>query len=235
MSSRSAAIFGVFLCIGLSVLGYQLADAAIRFKQFERTVVVKGLSERDYPADTVIWPIKFAVASDDMSLIYSTLERNNGLIKRFLVDNGVTENQITISSPAITDKLAREYGGNEKGYRFRASQTITVYSAEVAKIRSLMKPLTDLGKQGILFTMNRYGDSAQYVFSRLNEVKPDMIEEATKNAREVAVKFANDSNSRLGKIKRASQGNFSIRQRDDNNPHMKRVRVVSTVTYYLAD
>ena len=78
MSNRSAAIFGVFLCIGLAILGYQLADAAIRVKQFERTVVVKGLSERDYPADTVIWPIKFAVASDDMALIYSTLERNNG-------------------------------------------------------------------------------------------------------------------------------------------------------------
>lgn len=235
MSNRSAAIFGIFICIGLAILGHQLSDAVVRYKQFERTVVVKGLSERDYPADKVIWPIEYAVASDDISLIYSTVERNNSLIKSFLNKQGVSDDLITISSPTITDKLAREYGGSEKGFRFRASQTITVYSSDVDKIRSLMKPLTDLGKQGILFTMNRYGDSARYIFSRLNEVKPSMIEEATKNAREVALKFAQDSNSKLGKIQRASQGNFSINKRDDNNPHMKRVRVVSTVTYYLTD
>ena len=101
MSSRSAAIFGVFLCIGLSILGYQLADAAIRYKQFERTVVVKGLSERDYPADTVIWPIKFAVASDDMSLIYSTLDRNNDLIKRFEENYEVRDKQDVLAMCAL--------------------------------------------------------------------------------------------------------------------------------------
>ena len=89
--------------------------------------------------------------------------------------------------------------------------------------------------RGYGFTGDAYQNPVEYLFSRLNEVKPEMIEEATRNAREVASKFAEDSNSRLGKIRQASQGQFSIEPRDTNNPHIKKVRVVSTVEYYLAD
>ena len=98
-----------------------------------------------------------------------------------------------------------------------------------------MSNLSQLGKQGIVFTGGNHQSQTEYVFTRLNEIKPEMIEEATTKAREVALKFAEDSNSKLGKIKRASQGQFSINARDKNNPHIKRVRVVSTVEYYLSD
>ena len=116
-----------------------------------------------------------------------------------------------------------------------ATQAVTVYSANVAAVRSIMSSLSELGKQGIVISGNEYQNQTEYLFSRLNEIKPGMIEEATRNAREVARKFAEDSQSRLGKIKRASQGQFSIAPRDTNNPHIKNVRVVSTVEYYLAD
>jgi hypothetical protein len=99
----------------------------------------------------------------------------------------------------------------------------------------MMSDLAQLGKQGIVFTGGNYQSQTEYLFTRLNEVKPAMIEEATNKAREVAVKFAQDSQSTLGKIKRASQGQFSISARDNNTPHIKRVRVVSTVEYYLSD
>lgn len=98
-----------------------------------------------------------------------------------------------------------------------------------------MGELSELGKQGIVFSSNNYESRTEYLFTRLNEIKPEMVEEATRKAREVAMKFASDSDSRLGKIKRASQGQFSINSRDRNNPHIKKVRVVSTVEYYLSD
>ena len=98
-----------------------------------------------------------------------------------------------------------------------------------------MGSLSELGKQGIVFTGGNYQSATEYIFTRLNEVKPEMIEEATRKAREVAEKFASDSNSALGKIKKASQGQFSISERDKNNPHIKKIRVVSTIEYYLSD
>jgi hypothetical protein len=98
-----------------------------------------------------------------------------------------------------------------------------------------MKQMSALGKQGIVFTAGNYQYQIEYIFMRLNEVKPEMIEEATRKAREVAEKFAKDSKSTLGKIRRAYQGQFSISARDKNTPHIKKVRVVSTVAYYLSD
>jgi len=101
--------------------------------------------------------------------------------------------------------------------------------------RVTMNKLAALGKKGIAFTGDSYENSTEYLFTRLNEIKPIMVEEATTKAREVAEKFAKDSNSKLGKIKKAGQGQFSINNRDKNNPHIKKIRVVSTVEYYLSD
>src|SRR5690606_220383 len=118
---------------------------------------------------------------------------------------------------------------------YTATQAVTVYSTNVDTVRPLMNELATLGKQGIVFTGNDYQARTEYLFNSLNDIKPAMIEEATTMAREVAEKFAADSNSRLGKIKNASQGQFTISDRDSNNPHIKNVRVVSTVEYYLSD
>ena len=90
-------------------------------------------------------------------------------------------------------------------------------------------------KKGVGFSEGDYASYTQYLFTRLNEVKPEMVEEATVNARQVAEKFANDSGSRLGKIRRANQGRFTIASRDSQHPHIKRVRVVSTIDYNLVD
>lgn len=236
-SDRSSAlILGLSLLVGLSILGYLLADAAIQFKQFERSVTVKGLSEREYEADIVIWPIQFTVADNDLENLYSATEHNTTRIRKFLTDNGIAADEISFSSPAITDKSAQQYGGNSRAeFRYTASQTVTVYSHNIAAVRSMMSKLSELGKQGIVFAGANYQTQTEYLFTRLNEVKPAMIEEATRKAREVAQKFAEDSQSTLGKIRRASQGQFSISARDKNNPHIKKVRVVSTVEYYLSD
>lgn len=232
----SAFILGGFICCGLIALGYQLAHAAIAYKQLERTVTVKGLAEQEVPADIVIWPIQFIQADNQLEALYTALESSTEQIETFLLKAGIPASDITLAAPAITDKSAQQYGGSARPeFRYSALQTVTVYSTQVDKVRMVMTQLSELGKQGIVFTGDQYQSSTEYLFSSLNEIKPEMIEAATANARAVAEKFAADSHSQIGKIKTASQGQFSIVARDKNNPHIKKVRVVSTVEYYLSD
>lgn len=236
VNKTGAMILGICLIIGLSSLGYLLGDAAIKYKEYERTVTVKGLSEREYKADIVIWPIQFSVASNNLEAMYKSIDDSTQKIKQFLQAAGVKPAEISYSSPAITDKSAQQYGGqNRAEFRYTALQTVTVYSENIDTVRAVMSNISELGKQGIVFNGRNYQTQTEYIFTRLNEVKPEMIEEATRKAREVAEKFATDSKSKLGKIKKASQGQFSINARDKNNPHIKKVRVVSTVAYYLSD
>ena len=235
-NKTNSIILGMCLIIGLSALGYLLGDAAIKYKEYERTVTVKGLSEREYKADIVIWPIEFSVAGNDIEEMYKSIDGSTTKIKSFLESAGVAANEISYSFPAVTDKSAQQYGNQAKAeFRYTASQTVTVYSKNIDVVRNVMGKMSDLGKQGIVFTGGNYQSQTEYIFTRLNEIKPEMIEEATRKAREVAEKFASDSKSTLGKIRTASQGQFSISARDKNNPHIKKIRVVSTVAYYLSD
>ena len=235
-NKTSAFLLGLFIFLGLLSLGYLLSNAVVKFKEYERSVTVKGLSEREYDADIVIWPIQFTAASNDLGDLYNNIEKNTNEIKDFLKAKGIDQAEITVSAPAITDKSASQYGDTQKAeFRYTAIQTVTVYSKNIKLIREVMNSLSELGKNGIAFSGEDYQAKTEYLFNRLNSVKPEMIEEATRNAREVASKFASDSSSTLGKIKKASQGQFSIEDRDKNNPHIKKVRVVSTVEYYLSD
>lgn len=235
-SKSSNFILGFFIFLGLTVLGFLLANAVIEYKQYERTIKVKGLSEQEFKADIVLWPIQFIAASNELESLYNSIENNTKQINKFLTDKGITVEEISFSAPAITDKSAQQYGNSSQyQYRYSAMQTVTVYSTKIDIVRSLMGSLSELGKQGIVFTGDSYQTQTEYIFTRLNDVKPTMVEEATRKAREVAEKFASDSESQLGKIKKAVQGQFSIRARDKNNPHIKKVRVVSTIEYYLSD
>lgn len=235
-SRVSALILGIFMFLGLATLGYIIGNTAIEFKEYERTVTVKGLSERDYEADIIIWPIQFAEASNDLGNLYSSVESSTIKIQKFLEKNAIDPKEISHSLPIITDKSANQYGNMARAeFRYAAIQTVTVYSNDIKGVRLVMGKLAELGKTGIAFTRGDYESQTEYLFTRLNEVKPEMIEEATRKAREVAQKFASDSQSSLGKIKRATQGQFSIRARDKNNPHIKKIRVVSTIEYYLSD
>ncbi len=235
-SKISALILGVSIGLGLVIMGYLLSDAALSVKELERSVKVKGLSEREYPADIVIWPIQFVAADNNLQTLYNTLEESTGKITAFLQKQQIKAVDISSNPPTITDKSAQRYGNSAPAqFRYSAVQTVTVYSNAINTVRQAMGVLADLGKEGIVFNSDDYEARPEYIFTRLNEVKPVMIEEATRKARAVALKFAQDSQSQLGKIKHASQGQFSISPRDKSTPHMKRVRVVSTVEYYLSD
>jgi len=234
--SKSVIVLGGCLLAGLIALGLLLGNAAMRVKSLERTVVVKGLSEREVPADVAIWPLSFQEASNDLNGLFETIQRKNAQIADFLAGHGIARESITISPPAVNDRHAQSYGDNRNVlYRYAGSSTVTVYSSDVEAVRKAMNDVIALGKEGVALSGEGYQNQTQFVFSGLAALKPGMIEEATKNARAVAEKFAADSQSSLGKIRSAQQGQFSIENRDSTTPHIKKVRVVSTVEYYLAD
>lgn len=232
----NALIMALGVLLGLTGLGWLVGNAAIDVKEYERSVTVKGLAEEEFTADVVIWPIQFTLASNDLPSLYQDIDTNTRTIITFLTDQGIEREDMTIGTPAITDKSAQQYGNQDRAeFRYTGMQTVTVYSEAIDTVRQTMGKLSELGKQGIVLSGNNYQSQTEYLFTRLNEVKPAMIEDATRKAREVAQKFAQDSDSRLGKIRRASQGQFSISPRDNNTPHIKKVRVVSTIEYYLSD
>lgn len=194
---------------------------------------VKGLCEKEVKADNVIWPIVYKVMSDNIQDIYDQTSRGNALVVDFLVAGGIDADEITVSVPDISDKLANEYGGIDRAYRYIAKNVVTVCTDKVDEVLALMSKQTELMRMGIVTAGETWENPVEFKYESLNEIKPQMIEEATKNAREAAQKFAKDSDSELGKIKTANQGVFSIEARDSNTPYIKRVRVVTSVTYYL--
>ena len=228
-------VLGICIFLGLTVLGYFIASSPTKFKQHERSVSAKGLSEREVPANVAIWTIKFSAASNDIGQLYQALQKDAAQILSFLKSQSFTDGAFTVSPPIVTDKLAQNYTNQAIELRYAAQQSITVYSNDIERVRLAQSKLVELGKSGIVFIGNGHEAATEYIFTGLNELKPTMVEEATRNAREVALKFAKDSNSKLGKIKTARQGQFSITSRDKNNPHFKKVRVVSTIEYYLSD
>lgn len=233
---RSQLVLGASVFLGLAALGLLLGRGALAVRALDRTVTVKGLAERDVPADIALWPLQFSAASNDAADLYATVEKNAATITGFLREAGFTDDEITVSPPAVTDKLAEQWGGGGAiPLRYSASRTLTVYTPRIDLVRATQKRLAELGQRGIVLGGNDYQSQTQYLFTKLNDIKPAMIEEATRNAREVALKFAQDSESRLGRIKSAQQGQFTVEDRDQNNTHIKKVRVVSTVVYYLAD
>jgi hypothetical protein len=194
-----AFILGVFILLGLAALGVLLGQAVIHFKEYERAVTVKGLSEREFPADIIIWPIQFTEASNDLGALYGQLETSAKRIRDYLRAAGIEDAEISVSTPITTDKSAQAWSDGSRGeFRYLAIQTVTVYSPHVDRVRAAMGGLVELGKQGIVFSGDQYQNPVEYLFTRLNEVKPEMIEEATAAAREIGMKFATDSQSRLG-------------------------------------
>jgi hypothetical protein len=236
MQQTAAFILGIFLLLSAGALGFSLSDGLLKYKQMDRIVMVKGLAEQDVMADTVIWPIQYTRAGDDLTLLYDGIARDRKQLLRFLDEKGFIQDEITMNAPLVHDRLSNQYGGNyEGGYRYIINQTISVYTNKVNQAKDAMVAIEALGKEGITFKVDPYENRVEYIYSGLNEIKPQMLKEATLNARAAAQTFADDSQSKLGKIKNATQGQFSIYDRDKNSPHIKKVRVVSTVEYYLND
>ena len=226
----------LILCVGLIIMGACIADGLTSAFQSDRIVTVKGLSEREVPADKVIWPLVYKELGNDPAEMYERLATKNRKVIDFLKEKGIAEKELCESAIQVSDRQADSYDQNNVLYRYKATSVITVTSSQVELIRKIMQSQSELMKMGIALVTEEYGTNiVKYEFTGLNKIKPDMIEESTKNARATAEKFAKDSESKLGKIRSASQGQFSIDNRDSNTPYIKRIRVVSTIEYYIED
>lgn len=238
MNMPAALVLGISVLLGLTSLGYVAGNSALKVKGLERTVTVKGLSEREVAANIAAWPVSFQVATNDLDELYASVEQQSEIIRQFLHNSGISADDIIPSPLAVVDLFAQTWGDKSNiKFRYTADASLTVYTENVAAVRDAMANLVALGKQGVAVRVQPQHSPANriFLFTRLSEIKPEMVEQATISARAVAEKFAADSNSKLGKIKTARQGQFSIADRDATTPHIKKVRVVSTIEYYLSD
>ena len=236
-SGKTVAAAAV-LAVGIIVAGWLLYRGVVHFKDSDRVVSVKGLSEKEVKADRAIWPLVYKLAGNDVTSLYNTIESTNAKIVSFLLSNGIAKEEITVSPAEVIDMDAERYVSQGVKYRFNVTSVLTVSTDKVDLVVDLMSRQGDLLRQGIAVGNGddyRYRTQFLYTSESLNQIKPVMIEEATRNARVAAEKFARDSESRLGKIKRANQGQFSISDRDANTPYIKTVRVVTSVDYLLKD
>ena len=224
------------LAVAIVVFGTFVKNSLDRFTDKERVVTVKGLSEREVPADKVIWPLIYKELGNDPADIYQRIEKKNATVMDFLKKHGLTDNEISVNPPQVKDRFADSWSQENILNRYVASSVIIVNSTQVDLVRNIMQKQAELMKIGIALISEDYGNNmVKYEFTGLNEIKPEMVEESTKNARATAEKFAKDSDSELGKIRRATQGQFSITNRDNNKKKKKNVRVVSTIEYYIRD
>lgn len=227
----SAAI----IAVGIVVLGLCIKGGIDNFTNKDRKVTVKGLSEQEVMADKVTWPILSKELGNDLPQLYSEIGNTQAKIKNFLIRNGVKETEINVNAPVVIDLNADQYSTNLKGYRYNITSIITVTSNNVKLVRSIIARQGELLKEGVAIVNGGYENPIKYEYVSFANMKPKMMQEAIENAQKTAQQFAENSHSSLNKIVSADQGQFSIDDRDSNTPYIKKVRVVTTVTYSLKD
>lgn len=212
-------------------MGWCVKAGIDNFTNKDRKVTVKGLAEREVPADKVTWSISTKETGNDLPTLYERINVQANKIKTFLKQNGIEESEITVNPPSVTDLEAREWGDNQKPFRYIVNTTITVATTKVEEVNKAIFKQAELLKQGVAL------DSSypNYEYASFQQMKPEMMSEAIKNAQKTAEQFAEASESELGKIQTAGQGQFEIENRDENTPYIKKIRVVTTVTYSLKD
>lgn len=228
-------IEALILAVGLMVGGTFVQNGLKKLSTRNRVVTVKGLAEMEVKADKVTWPLVYKVLGNDMSVLYNEIKDSNRKITEFLKSKGIKDEEISINAPEIIRHAAERYNSSVQPYRYNVTTVITVTSKQVDLVRKLINEQSELLKQGIAIISGEYRYNVTYAYTSLNDIKPKMIEEATKNARMAAEKFAKDSESSLGSIQKAYQGQFSIENRDEYTPYIKQVRVVTTIDYTLED
>ncbi len=229
----------ILLAVGLAVGGFFPGYYYYQAKINANYVTVKGLSEMDVKADLAIWNLRYVLTSNSLAEAQQQITTQRNVIYKFLTDQGFSRDEISEGRIETNDLMANPYrSNNDMSSRFIVNQTVTVRSNNVDLVDKALRQNGELVAAGIIFD-NQYGSPVSYIFTGLNKIKPQMLEEATKNAAAAAAEFAKSSDSRVGRIRRASQGVFSILPREqapgdsETQAINKTVRVVSTIEYWL--
>lgn len=211
------------------ILGLMIVCAVRTNRSFDNTVRVRGLCEREVPADRVVYRISYNEKSNSLADLRNVVREHNDVIVKLLRDAGFKDDEIKVGNASYGDRYMYSNVVEQIAYRYQVSPTVTVFTKNLDLVRKLQETIeTDLVNQNIVAST-----WADYQYLGLNEIKPSMIAESLKNAREAADEFAKNSRSRIGKIRTATQGVFEVKNLDENTPQIKKVRVVTTVEYYL--
>jgi uncharacterized protein len=235
MNGKSNVGAAIVLAVGIVAAGYFIGDALLKARAADRYVTVRGLAERDLPANLVLWPIVFAVTANELGPLQQQVDDGIAKVRAFLqTDFGA--NEISVSAPRVQDREAQGMMANAARPldRYTAEVTVTLRTENIDAARKAIERSGELVKEGVA-VIRSYEYNTQYLYTNLERIKPDMIAEATKDARHAAEQFAQDSGSGVGAIRKAQQGFFSIEDRDQFSPQFKKIRVVTTVEYYLTD
>lgn len=234
-------ITGALVAVGIAGAGAAVGKGLVDARTGDRTVSVRGLSEREAKADLAVLPLRFARAGDSLGEVQTQVEGDLATVRAFLVAEGFAPSEVDLGRLEVVDQYAREYQPTGKvGARYQVAQSIIVRTHNVDRVQATTRHLNELVRRGVV--LQEYRGPA-YIFTKLNDVRPGMIAEATASARSGAEQFAHDSRSNLGGISQATQGSFEILGRDEigdgregNDEHsqvFKKLRVVTTVTYRL--
>jgi hypothetical protein len=214
------------LIVSLALVLFSVAFffAAHNFSKQGAFVEVKGLSEKIVKTDTAIWSLSFEVKSNVIDTLYSDTERNIAIIKKFLMDKGFEPTEINVAPINIYQDTYRD-----AAFRYNSTNQVSVYTKKVDLAKSASNETLLLVKQGVVLNQNYIA----FEFSDLNSIKPEMLAEAIKNARDTATQFAKNSGSSVGSIVRGNQGVFDITDKDPASPEYKKIRLVSTLRFLL--
>jgi hypothetical protein len=235
-------ISAALIALGIAAAGWFAGDAVVRGRSADRFVTVKGVSEREVQADLALWPIQFVVAENELSTAQARIGETAKKVTAFLNRHGIEASQLELQDLGVTDTQANRYGGQPAAKRFVINQTIMVRSTEPDVVFKASQAVGELVDAGVVLSSDGgWSNGPTFLFTRLNDVKPAMIAEATANGRQAAEQFAKDAGSNLGGIRQANQGLFVILPRDqapgvqEQRQRTKVVRVVSTIDYQLRD
>ena len=241
----SSLIIGISLIVGLYLAGSNIGQGGSRFRADNRSLTVKGLAEQQVKADTAHWRIQFRRAGNDLSVLQAEIAQDKGRTQAFLQKQGFDPKELTMPPVRVVDKLANEYGGgNEHGMRYIVSGQVIIISAKVDLVQQAELNLGQLQAEGVMLDVNEEGNAANpsYSLSNFNdELRPKLLQDATKNARETAQQFAKNLGVDVGKVRNANQGVIQILGADGQDESgysstsstQKKLRVVSTFEFEL--
>ena len=225
----------IAVCITLLLSSFVISKGMGSIIKEKRTVSVRGLAEREVPADMAVWKLSFSLGANTLPELQKKIISQTEIVTDFLKTYGLSDEDYAVQAPEITDTSVELYiDKSRQTFVYVAKQCVLVRSGKVDAVKLASTKTVELVGSGISVNSD-YDSKVKYDFNGLNQIKPEMIALATQNAREAAEQFAHDSHSKVGKIMNASQGLFSIEDAAPGLEDLKNVRVVTTVVYSLAD
>lgn len=226
-------VSAALLAVGMVAGGYLLGDGLTRAHEAERAVTVKGLAEKDVTADLATWTIAYTATGFDLPTVRAEIDESSKALNDYFRSLGFQADELRPVGAGVNQYI------NNGVNTITITQRMQLRTTDIAKAQRAVAGQFDLVRRGV--TMQE-GSNMVYSFTKLNDLKPDMVAQATRDARKAAEQFAKDSGTGVGSIKSASQGYFSIEPRDGDQAQggygasdtpYKKVRVVTTVEFYL--